>query len=581
MNAAHTGSAFLLALSVAVQVRATDIEAVASQARQLVDQEKFSEAITVLERSLPEANGNERFLGALRHAYRGETQRLIEQEDRQQADKYLTRLRLLEQKAESSQFSPLGKGAKATPPQDNVKVIVPDARDLPQATSNNSGWRAAVQSSAKNATVKDSPQSAEDSPSAKVLSVKSNREPPSTGRGDSAKAANWIKQADALFVARRFGVAGELYAKAHQIDPEAMQEATDRWTYCRIARVVEQINGQPGTEAEWAVIRSDVQSILELVPGNQFAQSLLAMTSPATKVAGVPGGNASTVVRASEPDSSGAKSANLLAGLATRIGLRCADNSAKRSLWQRFRSGPWLVLETSNFRVHSTNENLAGQAADIAESTRIELYRTWFGRQPETNWNPKCDIYIHDSADNYVRITRQGPGSPGHSQTGVERGCVVSRRIDLRRDGPDVIKAILPHEITHVVLADRFTAQAMPRWADEGMAVLTEPIEKKQAHLRNLGESSGRARLFTARQLMTMNDYPSGDQWSVFYAQSVSLVEFLVNRAGTAKFIEFLHRAQQNGYDSELLRVFGFASFDELDREWSRGRVEQIAAAMK
>jgi hypothetical protein len=129
------------------------------------------------------------------------------------------------------------------------------------------------------------------------------------------------------------------------------------------------------------------------------------------------------------------------------------------------------------------------------------------------------------------------------------------------------------------VLADRFNSKPMPRWADEGMAVLTEPTEKKQAHLRNLGDLAQRNRLFTSRQLMTMSDYPAGNQWPMFYAESVSLVEFLVNRGGPAKFVEFMERSLANGYEGELKRVYDFASFDELDREWSRGRTEQVAAA--
>jgi hypothetical protein len=57
----------------------------------------------------------------------------------------------------------------------------------------------------------------------------------------------------------------------------------------------------------------------------------------------------------------------------------------------------------------------------------------------------------------------------------------------------------LPHEITHVVLADRFNTKPMPRWADEGMAVLTEPVEKKQAHptlIRNSFPSLAFARAY-------------------------------------------------------------------------------------
>ena len=56
-------------------------------------------------------------------------------------------------------------------------------------------------------------------------------------------------------------------------------------------------------------------------------------------------------------------------------------------------------------------------------------------------------------------------------------------RTNLRADHPQVLTAILPHEVTHVVLADLFTTQQIPRWADEGMAVLAEPRRSSKSVL--------------------------------------------------------------------------------------------------
>ncbi len=48
--------------------------------------------------------------------------------------------------------------------------------------------------------------------------------------------------------------------------------------------------------------------------------------------------------------------------------------------------------------------------------------------------------------------------------------------------------AILPHEVTHVVLADLFTTQQIPRWADEGIAVLAEPNAEQEIRAAELQE---------------------------------------------------------------------------------------------
>ena len=76
-----------------------------------------------------------------------------------------------------------------------------------------------------------------------------------------------------------------------------------------------------------------------------------------------------------------------------------------------------------------------------------------------------------------------GGGSPGHSSIRTDGPRVLSRRIDLHcGDVPNLLAAVLPHETTHVTLAGQFGDRPVARWADEGMAVLTEPREKVERH---------------------------------------------------------------------------------------------------
>lgn len=571
--------------------RPGDLPAVLSAAQQAIDNEQYSEAIAALEQALPGANGNERLLRLLRTAYRAEIPQLLEAGDRTLAQRYIDRLRILGNDSTPTAV-PNSRPPSAAGATDNVKVIMPD-RDQARGDSNASAWQPARRPSAVADDQRPAPaESRIDrtiNPSARVISAHAIHPPAApTSSKSAAPASNsktleqanlTVKQADALFVAQRYREAAELYNSAHKSAPDAIDLAHDRWIYSRLAQAVDEINAPPTSSQQWSALQKELLAVVEAVPDNSFAQSLLQLADRRIGPSVYAKANETAIVRASEPDRPEPKEANLLGGLAARIGL-AAKNSSMRSAWRRFRSGTGQVLETSNFRIHASDDQLAGQIADIAESTRLELYKTWYGALPDSTWNPKCDIYVHDSADQYARITHQGPASPGHSQTGIDRGRVTSRRVDLRRDGRDLVNAILPHEITHVVLADRFTSRPMPRWADEGMAVLTEPIEKKQAHLRSLGDFLKRGSVFSARQLMTMDDYPDGSQWPMFYAESVSLVEFLVGRATPDKFIDFMDGAQKRGYEYELKRVYNISGFDELDRAWSSVRTSQVAAAV-
>jgi hypothetical protein len=212
---------------------------------------------------------------------------------------------------------------------------------------------------------------------------------------------------------------------------------------------------------------------------------------------------------------------------------------------------------------------LAEQAARIAERTRAEMQRKWFGAAGQ-NWNPKCELYLHATGHDYNRVTGAPGSSPGHSSFHTEGGRVLGRRIDLRCDDPNMLVAVLPHETTHTVLAGNFGEQQVPRWADEGMAVLTEPGEKINLHLRNLPRHRQDRQLFSVRQLMQMNEYPEPRYIGSFYAQSVSLVQFLTNEKGPQVFTQFVRDGLRTGYEPALQRYYGYQSFADLEQRWFR-----------
>src|SRR5262249_8797048 len=131
----------------------------------------------------------------------------------------------------------------------------------------------------------------------------------------------------------------------------------------------------------------------------------------------------------------------------------------------------WYVGETTNFRVyHVQSPEIARKAAEVAEQTRTQMYYKWFGRLAP-NWNPKCEIYLYPTCQDYSRATGAPTSSPGHSTCVLDGGGVMGRQLDLHcEDSAEMLTAVLPHETTHVVLAGNFGDQAVPRWVDEGIA---------------------------------------------------------------------------------------------------------------
>src|SRR5262249_40563501 len=103
--------------------------------------------------------------------------------------------------------------------------------------------------------------------------------------------------------------------------------------------------------------------------------------------------------------------------------------------------------------------------------------------------------------------------------------------------------------------------------------------ERVEMHLRNLPKHSSDGMLFGVAELMQMNDYPEARRIGPFYAQSVSLVDFLCKKKDPVTFARFLGEALDTGYEPALRRHFGYATPADLEREWRQQALGNAAVA--
>ncbi len=153
---------------------------------------------------------------------------------------------------------------------------------------------------------------------------------------------------------------------------------------------------------------------------------------------------------------------------------------------------------------------------------------------------------------------------------------VMSRRMNLRADNPVLLTTTLPHEVTHIVLADLFVVQQIPRWADEGIAVLAEPLTEQRNRMADLQQPLESGQVFPVGQLMKM-DFPDQKDWRLFYAQSVSLTRYLVDQGPPERFIQFVRDSQRTGVDAALRDVYQIEGLDELHNRWLAHARKQVA----
>jgi hypothetical protein len=236
----------------------------------------------------------------------------------------------------------------------------------------------------------------------------------------------------------------------------------------------------------------------------------------------------------------------------------------------------WQIHETPNFRIYHCDPALAERAAAVAESVRTAQAKRWGSAATRKPWSPRCELYLYPTARSYAEATGQPQSSPGHSNMSNDGVRTLFRRMSLRSDNPLLLTTTLPHEVTHIVLYDMFTAQPIPRWADEGLAVLAEPPNERRLRQAELKEPLEAGRTFKVGQLMTM-DYPDPRDWRLFYAQSVSLTLFLVEQGPPERFIQFVRDSQRIGAEAAVRDVYHIEGLAALQEQWLDYARERVA----
>ncbi len=127
---------------------------------------------------------------------------------------------------------------------------------------------------------------------------------------------------------------------------------------------------------------------------------------------------------------------------------------------------------------------------------------------------------------------------------------------------------IARHEVAHIVVrvaAGDFSS--LPDWLNEGTAVFAQdvPLPGEESAL---GRAIDNDSVFTVRQLSSASSGALGSRVELFYGQSYSIVTFLVEEYGDAKFAELFRAFNDGATTAEALeQVYGFDQ-DGLYNEW-------------
>jgi len=220
--------------------------------------------------------------------------------------------------------------------------------------------------------------------------------------------------------------------------------------------------------------------------------------------------------------------------------------------------GPAAEHRTRNFVVEAPSDEVARQVGASAERHRRALARAWLGKEMP-DWSEPCPLQ--------VSVTLGGSG--GATTFHFDRGRVLSQHMRVEGTLDRLLVSVLPHEVAHTVFAHDF-GRPVPRWADEGGAVLGEDPRERARHEKAMRQMLGEeGRRIPLRRLLALQDYPP--DMLALYVQGYSLTRFLVALRDRPTFLAFLKDGADGDWDRALNAHYGYKKVEELERAWLAG----------
>lgn len=237
--------------------------------------------------------------------------------------------------------------------------------------------------------------------------------------------------------------------------------------------------------------------------------------------------------------------------------------------WQELRGDHFIVYFVENKKFAT---DVLWQAEKyyrrIADELGYERYSNFW------QWDKRVKIYIYKNREDYLKNTGQKKWSEGMADYGNK--TIISYAWN-----KDFLEALLPHEMTHLIFRDYVGFKGeIPVWLDEGVAQWQEPA-KRSAVKFAIREMVKRNSIIPLDKLMRMDIRMEKDEELVdaYYIESISLVEFLITRYGSRRFIGFCRQLRDGKSMNEALRFSyptSIRSIEALEKEWKRYILEDM-----
>jgi len=234
---------------------------------------------------------------------------------------------------------------------------------------------------------------------------------------------------------------------------------------------------------------------------------------------------------------------------------------AQETPWRVFKSTHFLVFYNgaSEDFLNQLTEKAEGYYDEIADLLGLNRFNYW-------TWDNRAKIYLFDTPEEYKKANSNLDWSVGLVTIG-------NKSIQSYSTAPGLLDNVLAHELAHIIFREMvgFNNPAVPLWLDEGVATFHERRSNNQSVKRYLAAKLKTNTLMSLNQLYSFDLMHTKDKQSVelFYLESYSLLNYLINVFGKDKFVSFCQYLRDHRDLTRALRsTYSFDSQLEFENSW-------------
>jgi hypothetical protein len=224
--------------------------------------------------------------------------------------------------------------------------------------------------------------------------------------------------------------------------------------------------------------------------------------------------------------------------------------------WQEVKSRHFFILHAGD---PAFAEKVARQAEQYYEAITTDIGFTRF--TGFWLWNHRARILIYPSAADFRTHSTAPEWASGRASTSLHEIA------GFRSDDESFLKTVLPHEMTHLILAEFIGADRLPHWMAEGVAQWEQDGRGQTAGFPFGPDTIPLDTLTT----MDIRKETRPAIARLYYAQCASLVGFLITHHGDARFARFC-RALRDGKPSNEALAYAYPtlarSLSSLETAW-------------